>query len=225
LTCRGRIVRKVEVSESVLLAGFPGVGFAAPLAVYHIESVLGCEGVAEIFCPSLGGVLTDGEGGLLTQAVKVKLAESVEPGILTVWTVSQPESTREAYDLCDELIRVSKEFGCRLIVSMTSISGVERGRVYCAASSRKTLSRGLDAGLEAYEGEIGGLSGLLTALCRLRDVEGICLLAGSSDVVADLEASDGLVRAAGRVVGVEFSPRGLEESAEEFVRVFKIYGG
>ena len=225
MTCEGRLIREYEIGESVLIAGFPGVGFAASLAVYHLERVLGCEEVAEVFCPSLGDVLTDGEGGLLTQTVKLRLARSVEPNVLTVWTVNQPESTRETYDLCDEVIRISKELGCRLIVSMTSISGVERGTVYCAASSRKALSRAVEAGLETYEGEIRGLSGVLTALCRLRDVDGVCLLASSSDVVADLEASSALIEAAGRVVGLEFSLDGLEESAEEFVRVFKIYGG
>ena len=225
MSCRGRITHRPPFGECVLLAGFPGVGFAAPLAVYHVERSLGCVEVAEIFCPSLGGAVTDGEGGLISRTLKLRAVRLEEDALLTTWTVSQPESAREAYDLCEELIRLSKELGCRLMVSMTSISGVRRGGVYYAASSRETL-RGVDGrGMEVYEGEIRGLSGLLTALCGLGGVDCVCLLASSADVAADLEASSALLRYAGRIAGIEFSLKGLEDSAGEFMRLLKMYGG
>ena len=185
---RVRYHRRVRVSGSCLVAGWPGIANVAVQAVRYLAEALGAEPIGEV----------DPQGWFLPQAVLVReslveLAPLPRSRLLLVRR--RPEhlliflgeaQPARGYDMARELLGELRRFGLRRVyacaAAVAPVHHRERPRVWGAATAGHLLEEARAHGVvpmgEAVggEGTISGLNGLLVGAAREVGLEGMCLL-------------------------------------------------
>ena len=205
----------------VLVCGLPGSGYVGKLAAEHLISVFNGRRFKEYHSPSFPPQANVGNDGIVHQVRgEYYFAETDQGKDLLIFTAdAQPTTSQGEYRLSELVVQEGRRLGAKLVVSLAAyITGnfSDEQRVFGASSSTdvsKTLS---ENGVKIMkEGAITGMNGLVIAMASLDGLDSFCLLGETSGYMVDPAASQRVLEALARILGMKIDLSTLNERVVE----------
>jgi uncharacterized protein (TIGR00162 family) len=209
-----------SLSDPLLISGLPGVGFAGSIAVAHIIKVLKAQRFGEVYSPYFQDAAYSGVQGKMRRPT-IELYSGVSPNgrnLVLLYGNAQPMTNYGQYEVSGKLLDQAQKIGCSLIISLAGLRreyAGERPQVFYAASGLTTADPLLVRGINALQGEIYGMAGLLVGLARLRSINAICLLAETLGLYPDSNAAKALLEQLSSLYSIETDLSDLAETTKE----------
>ena len=150
-----------------------------------------------------------------------------ERDLIILYGNTQALTTVGQYELCGKILDLSSEFGCKYILTVGGLRKDERieiPEIYCTASDEETLKDALNLGVKIMKGHIFGVAGLLVGLCKFRNIKGLCLLAETSGLYPDGEATKEIIIKINKMFNFNIELKNLNIAAEETGKLLKSFG-
>jgi uncharacterized protein (TIGR00162 family) len=230
MVCTIEISEKPELNDPILIEGLPGIGFVANIAALHLINELKAKRFAQIVSASFQDFAVTTEGGGARSPINELYYVKREDGgrDLIIWHGNtQALTTFGQYELCGKVLDITKELGCRFIIS---IGGFKKDQVqavpviYSAATDQETLKEALDLGTKIMVGHVFGIAGLLVGLARLRNVKGFALLVDTLGMVPDVNATRYALATLGKYLKLDVNLSTLETSADQTKKILDSFG-
>ncbi len=209
----------------VLVCGMPGSGYVGKLGADHLIELFKAKRVAEYSCESFPPQVNVREDGTVqTPRAELYFASQKEGHDILVFTAeAQPTTSEGEYWLSDAVVSFARKMGVRTVYTLAAyITGAfsNSPRVFGSGTSKAMLGALSSNGVTLMkEGGISGMNGLLIGIASLRGLEGACLLGETSGYVVDAAASQAVMEALSRIIGVPIDTAKLKEKAEETQKV------
>jgi len=214
-----------RLRKPVLVEGLPGIGFVANVVALHLISELKAKKFCQVHSPSFQAFSLTSSGGSFrhpTNELYYCLVESMDRDLIILFGNSQAGDPRGQYDLCKQILDISQSLGSEFALT---IGGLRRDfnpsepKVFCAASDKETLDAAKGLGAGVMRGQIYGVAGLLIGLARLRKMKGLCVLAETSGIFADVAAARSALRFICEFLGLRVDYSRLDEAVESNKRL------
>jgi hypothetical protein len=225
-------VEEVQPKNPIFVEGLPGIGLIGKIAVECLISELDAKKFAELYSPYFP------HQALVQQDSSVRLVRdefyyaSGEQDIilLTGDTQVPPSNSYGHYDVIQTILDFLERHNTKEIYTLGGYSTggkmVEKplvlGSGTCTAMVKK-FSR-IDPDV-VFRDDIGaaivGASGLLLALGKLREIEGVCLLGESSGVIIDPKAAKSVLLSLCKFLNIEIALEALEMRIKENEKIMK----
>ncbi|RLG21815.1 hypothetical protein DRN74_00090 [Candidatus Micrarchaeota archaeon] len=215
------LTRDVDLKNSVLIEGFPGVGLVGTIAVSYIVEKTGMKAIGYIDSESFPPIITIHKGRPYfpmriykhpSKDFCVLLAEFVTPSDVI-------------HELAKKILSFAKEKGIRQIISLAGMSMPENEReseIFGIASNEEMQLFLASKNVKAIEeGVTTGVSGMLIAECARENFPAITLLAQSEYKVPNPRASAELIKKLDELIGLEVDTSELLREAKEIEKKMK----
>jgi len=229
LGCDVRIVARPDLRSPVLLEGLPGIGLVANMAVAFLIKKLNAGFLGEIRSTAFPDVSVVKENGEIKSPFchlyYHRGRKEGERDLILLYGNTQALTRRGQYELCDAILDIAEDFGCRYIITLGGYrpgKKVERPNLYYAASGSEAARIAADLGADVLKGQIYGVAGLLVGLAALRGIEGFCLLAETTGDHLDVAAAREVLSAIRGILGLNIDleelrdPKGLADFLAPF---------
>jgi uncharacterized protein (TIGR00162 family) len=230
MVCRVQLYEKPVLHDPVLIEGLPGIGFVANITSLHLIQELNAKLFAEIQSSYFQDLaMTTGNGGTyypVNQFYYYK-AKAGERDLIIVYGNTQALTAVGQYELCGKILDIAQEHGCKYILTVGGLKKderIEKPALYCAASDQETLQDALNLGVKIMKGHIFGVAGLLVGLCKLRDMQGFCLLAETPGLYPDAMATREVMKALRKMLNLKINLKSIKKAAEATDDILKSFG-
>lgn len=178
------IVKKVELSNPILLEGLPGIANVGKIVVDYLIEELKAEKIITFFSYDLPNSVFVNENNLV-KLPKLEIYHKKIEGQDYLFLAGdvQPSSEKSSYLFCELILDMFEKKGCKEIITLGGIGlnePPEKPQVFCAANNEKFIEKFKKAGAkkEVYGlvGPIIGISGLLVGLSEKRKIKSTALL-------------------------------------------------
>jgi len=201
-----------------LIQGVTGTGSVAKIVAAHLIKCLEADKFGEVSSPFFQDITVSTSGGGI-QFPLLEFYHSRPEGLkdlLILYGNTQALTSYGQYELCSKILDTVQGMGCQLLVC---IEGVDKGtttgepKVYFTATDFETLDRLTRHGLNIFQGQISGMSGLLMGLAKLREIKSFCLLAETTGANPDVTAAKAILDVLSSVLGLKIDSKDLEGAA------------
>ena len=217
-----RVYEKPSLTTPVMIAGLPGIGSVAWLAVNHLLKQLGGTLFAELYSPAFSPKVWLAEDGTVSPVKgEFHFTKSQPSGDLVFFTASeQPYSPEGQYELADRVLEFAEQLSVKRLLTMGGMATdryTETPKVYGAGTDLSFMSELEKYGvLKLAGGSITGANGLLFGLAKPRKIQAICLLAETPGYLSfDAAAARAVLEVISKMVGIHVDMSNLEKQAEE----------
>lgn len=220
MVCVVSLREKPKLRTPVLIEGLPGIGFVANIAALHLIRELKANLFAEIRCSSFQDFAVTAEKGQMRYPINELYyykGKEGERDLIILYGNTQALTTTGQYELCGRILDVSKELGCRFVITMGGlrvVQEVDKPKLYFAATDKETVSELLGVGAEIIRGQIFGVAGLLVGIGGLRGFRGFCLLAETLGLYPDSVATREVLNVVCKMLNLEVSFDTLDDTVE-----------
>ena len=206
-------VTPVRLKNPVLIEGFPGVGMVGTIAAMHIVKELNMDLVGYIdsekfppFCAIHNGAPLP--PARLYQSKKHNVIVLLSEFVIPLGAVSE---------VTHEIISWSEDRKVRAVFSLGGIGiGGSDKKVFGVATTPELKSSLEKAGVTIInEGVTTGVTGLLLSNAFLRKFPAASILTTSKDVTVNLIGAASVLDKLGKVLGISFNPKTLEQEGIE----------
>ncbi|MBU7017929.1 MAG: proteasome assembly chaperone family protein [Theionarchaea archaeon] len=223
---------KVDLKNPVIIEGLPGIGLIGKLAADHLISELHAEKFAELYSPHFihqAVVEPDSTVRPMRNEFYYWKGKNLQLIILVGDTQPQPTDSYGHYEVVGAILDYVEKFGVKTIFTLggSSTGGqeVKTPRVFGAATSDELVKKYQDEGI-TFRSDPGsaivGASGLLLALGKLREMNGVCLLGESPGyLVIDARSAKSVLEVLTKILGLEVDMSELEKRAQETEQFIK----
>lgn len=192
-----KVFERPELVDPVLIEGLPGMGYVANITALHLIRQLKAKKFAEVLPYQPKAALLKGE--IHTPMIELYYHRSPRGSdLILLYGNAQPPTAPEQYELCNTVLDVVQGLGCKFILCIGGLRKKLRGEaaeVYCAATDSESINKALAVGVKQVRGRIFGSTGILLGLAKIREIQGVCLLAETSTPHRpDAEASKAILR-------------------------------
>jgi uncharacterized protein (TIGR00162 family) len=230
MVCRVQVYEKPVLQDPVLIEGLPGIGFVANITALHLIQELKAKLFAEIQSSYFQDLaMTTGNGGTYfpVNQLYYHKGRKGERDLIIVYGNTQALTSVGQYELCGKILDLAQELECKYILTVGGLKKdekVQKPKLYCAASNLETLQEALDLGAKVMKGHIFGIAGLLVGLSKLRNMQGLCLLAETSGLYPDSVATREVMRALRKMLKLKINLKSLKSAAEATDNILKSFG-
>jgi uncharacterized protein (TIGR00162 family) len=230
MVCRVQVYEKLVLHDPVLIEGLPGIGFVANITALHLIHELKAKLFAEIRSSYFQNLaVTTGNGGTYypVNQFYYHKAQDSERDLIIVYGNTQAMTAVGQYELCGKILNIAQEHGCKCILTVGGLKKdekIEKPELYCAASDQETLKDALNLGAKIMKGHIFGVAGLLVGLCKLRDMQGFCLLAETPGLYPDALATGEVMKALQKMLNLKINLKSIKKAAEATDNILKSFG-
>ncbi len=230
MVCTIEITEKPKLNDPILIEGLPGIGFVANISALHLIKELKAKRFAQIVSASFQDfAVTTEEGSTRSPINELYFTKRVNGGRdLIIWYGNtQALTTLGQYELCDKVLDIVQELGCRFVIS---IGGFKKDQVqpipgiFSAATDQETLKEALNLGTKIMVGHVFGIAGLLIGLARLRNVKGFSLLVDTLGMFPDVVASKHALTMLGKYLSLEIDLSGLDATTDQTKKILDSFG-
>jgi len=219
------LFERPKLRDPILIGGNPGVGFVADVTITQIIRKLKAEKFGEIISPLFKDiVVTTPDGGIQSPIIELYHCSSGGSDLIILYGNSQALTSYGQYELCGKILDAVQELGCELVVCLGELvrdTDVAFPEVYCTATDFEMLDRLMKHNLRIFNGQVSGISGLLTGLAKLRGISGFCLLAETGGTQPDVVAVKVLLDKLNSILGLSIDLADLEKGVEDVGRTFE----
>lgn len=222
MTVTLRVYDKPLLTAPIMIAGLPGIGSVAWLAVNHLLKQLGAELFAELYSPSFSPKVWLAEDGTVS-LVKGDFHFSKDKGSkdFVFFTASeQPHSPEGQYEIADRVIEFAEELSVKRLFTMGGMATdryTDAPKVYGGSTDSSLVTELEKQGvLKLAGGSITGANGLLFGLAKPRNIKAICLLAETPGFLSfDANAARAVLEIICRMLEIQVDMSQLQKQAEE----------
>lgn len=188
-----RQVSKISLEKPIFVQGLPGFGNVGKIAAHLLVKFCGAKPFAELYSPSFPDYVTANSKGICRLPRYEFSAAPMEKNDFIIMSGDTQPSFDDVvshYALCGEVLDFAEKHDCSFIVTLGGVPITEeKKQVYVAATSPRLALEFMEKGAVIYgKGRIVGATGLLLALAKERNLEGISLLGPTNGFQADREA-------------------------------------
>jgi len=230
MVCKVQVYKKPVLNDPVLIEGLPGIGFIANITALHLIKELKAKVFAQVQSSAFQDLaMTTSNGNLYfpTNQFYYYKGKDNERDLIILYGNTQALTTKGQYELCGKILDISTELGCKYVISVGGLrkdEKIEKPEIYCTASDKETLQETLELGAKIMKGHIFGVAGLLIGLCKLRNMKGLCLLAETSGLYPDAEASQEVMKKINTILNLKVNLENVNIAAEETGNILKSFG-
>ncbi len=230
MVCKVQFYEKPVLNDPVLIEGLPGIGFVANITALQLIKELNAKLFAQIQSSAFQDLaVTTGKEGTYfpTNQFYYYKGKDGERDLIILYGNTQALTTVGQYELCGKILDISQELGCKYILTVGGLrkeEKIEKPDIYCTASDTETLQEALDLGAKIMKGHIFGVAGLLVGLCKLRNMKGLCLLAETSGLYPDEEATREVLKAINTILRMKINLENISVAAEETGEILRSFG-
>jgi len=230
MVCTIEVTEKPKLNDPILIEGLPGIGFVANISALHLIIELKAKRFAQIVSASFQDfAVTTEEGGTRSPINELYYVKRVDGGRdLIIWYGNtQALTTFGQYELCDKVLDIIQDIGCRFVIS---IGGFKKDQVqnvpgvYSAATDQETLKEALNLGTKIMVGHVFGIAGLLIGLARLRNVKGFSLLIDTLGMFPDAVAAQYALTMLGSYLNLNIDLSRLEATTNQTKKILDSFG-
>ncbi|MEM1546194.1 MAG: PAC2 family protein [Candidatus Methanomethylicia archaeon] len=228
-----RFLGELNVKNPYLIVGFPGIAYVAKIAVDYLIEKLNAKLFAEVYSHHFPSFVIVRDNGVI-EPLKIEVYSSSlnDKQIVLVTGNTQPITPEGQHELIDVLLgEITKRCIVRRIYAMAAYVVEKRigePKVYGVVTS-SNLSNELKyyGVIPMSEGSISGANGIVLGYAKMMGIDGVCLLGETGSYtayygyVADVKASESLLKVLTRILGLEIDMTDIESRAREFEEVFK----
>jgi len=205
-----------RLENPVFVEGLPGFGNVGKIAARLIIEFTHANVFAELYSPSFPDyVVVNKDGVCLPPKYEFHTASLGKTQFVILTGDAQPsrEDVVAHYLLCDDILDFVAQYGCKFVATMAGVTTPKpAGEVYVAATSPELAVKAVEKGAVVYGGgRILGAAGLLLALAKNREWEGVCLLGATTGLKADRGAAFSVFKLLMRMFGTEPPNATIEE--------------
>ncbi|MBT8171817.1 PAC2 family protein [Candidatus Bathyarchaeota archaeon] len=230
MVCKVQIYEKPELNNPVLIEGLPGIGFVANITALHIIKELKAKLFAQIQSSAFQDLaMSTGSGKTYFPTNQFYYHKGIdgERDLIILYGNTQALTTIGQYELCGKILDISTDLDCKYVLTVGGLRKEEKivkSKIYCTATDKETLRDALDLGAKIMKGHIFGIAGLLVGLCKFRNIKGLCLLAETSGLYPDAEATREVLKTINSILNLKINLKNLRASAEETGNILKSFG-
>jgi uncharacterized protein (TIGR00162 family) len=185
-----RQVSNPTLKKPIFVQGLPGFGNVGKIAAHLLVKFCGAKPFAELYSPSFPDYVTANSKGICRLPRYEFYAASTERNDFIIMSGDTQPSFDDVvshYKLCDEVLDFVEKQNCSFIVTLGGVPITEeKKQVYVAATSPRLALEFMEKGAVIYsKGKIVGATGLMLALAKERNMEGISLLGPTNGFQAD----------------------------------------
>jgi uncharacterized protein (TIGR00162 family) len=230
MVCKVQFYQKPVLNDPVLIEGLPGIGFVANITALQLIKELNAKLFAQIQSSAFQDLaVTTGNDEIYfpTNQFYYYKGKDGERDLIILYGNTQALTTIGQYELCGNILDISQELGCKYILTVGGLrkdEKIDKPDIYCTASDTETLQDALDLGAKIMKGHIFGVAGLLVGLSKLRNMKGLCLLAETTGLYPDVEATREVLKAINTMLNLKINLENLSVAAEETGQILKSFG-
>ncbi len=230
MVCKVQFYEEPVLNDPVLIEGLPGIGFVANITALQLIKELHAKLFAQIQSSAFQDLaITTRNGGTYfpTNQFYYYKGKDGERDLIILYGNTQALTTVGQYELCGKILDIVEKFGCRYILTVGGLrkdEKIEKPEIYCTASDSQTLQEALNMGSKIMKGHIFGIAGLLVGLCKFRNIKGLCLLAETSGLYPDAEATRVILKIINKMLNLNVNLENLSSIAEETGEILKSFG-
>jgi len=230
LVCTVKIHEKPKLNNPVLIEGLPGIGFVANIATLHLIQELKAKLFAEIHSSAFQDFAITSEQGKTRTPINelyYYTGQNSERDLILFYGNTQALTTMGQYELCEQVLDVAEELGCKYIITLGGLRRDEKittPKLYCAASDKEAVKDVLNLGAEILGGQIFGVAGLLVGLGKLRGFKGFCLLSETLGFYPDAQAAHLALKPICEMLHLNVNLSRLDVAAETTRKILEAFG-
>src|SRR3989344_166990 len=176
--------------DPVLLEGLPGIGNVGKVAIDFVIQELKAKKIYSLFSYTFPHTVFVNDDDMV-ELPSIELYAKTFNGkdgkrdLLILTGDVQPLDEVSSYEFCEKVIKIAKEMGVHELITTGGIRlprAPEKPKVYITGNGKEIIQKyakgaNVETKIHGVVGPIVGVSGLLVGLGKLRDMDGVSLLA------------------------------------------------
>ena len=220
-------VTDVDLTDTVLIEGLPGVGNVGKLAVNHLldetDAELVCRVYSEHFPPQ---VSVDDDGIASLTAMEFYATTLDDQDVLLLTGDHQAQSNHGHYRITNAILDIADDYDVSTIYALGGVPTgelIEEYDVLGAATVDTMVEELSEYGVEFRDNEptggIVGVSGLLLGLGENRSIDAACLMGETSGYMVDPKSARAVLEILQDALSFDLDYSELEDRAEKMEEV------
>ncbi len=221
-----KAIKKVKLSNPVMLAGWPGVGNVGKIAVEYLIQQLKAERIAMLYSPYLPHEVLTSESGEITMLSNSFYYAKANTGsksrdIILVTGDTQPMSPEGQYTINEEIVsRFIKLFKGSEVYTFAGYNdgqSINKRRIFVAATGKdmiKSLKKD-NLAFESTAASIWGSAGLVVAFAKEYGIPGACIMAETNGTEFDAEAAKRILEFIEKRIGMHINMGDMQALVKE----------
>lgn len=215
-------ILRPELRQPILLCGLPGSGFVGKMAVDHLVKELRAEPFMELYSygfPAQVVIERTGIARLIRNTLYYAQIDNYPRDFVLYTGDAQPASGEAEYALAERVLDICASLGVKQVYTLAAYmtgSFVTRPKVYGTSTHEEFLTLLRQNGVILMnEGAITGMNGILIGLAKLKGMVGTSLLGETSGYIVDAQASEVVLKALSKILGMVIDLSDLRRRAKE----------
>jgi uncharacterized protein (TIGR00162 family) len=218
---------KKKLKNGVLLVGLPGIGLIGQVAAKYIAKEINAQPLAVLYSPYFPHqVLMTKKGTMRLIKNSFYITKTRNFDLVILFGDIQAISSKGQYEIAGEILEYAKKIGVKRVISIGGYSTgtiTEKRRIFGVVTNKERIKELEKLGVVFGEakGSIVGAAGLLPALSKLYDMEGICLLGETHGGYVDTTAAKEIVQLLSKYLSFTINLKQIEQRAKKTEKILK----
>jgi len=221
-------LQDLELDSPILIEGLPGVGHVGKLVADLLIDELDAERIADIYSIHLPPQVVALEDSTVRMVRNELYAHRAKDGNdLLILAGDHQSATNEGhYILCNAFLDIAQQFGVSRIYTLGGYATYQledADSVVGVVNNVDLIEELSGYGVEFQENEpcggIVGVSGLMLAMSRARNIDAACLMGITSGYLVDPKSAQAVLRVISQALKIEVDTQSLDEHAAEMENV------
>ncbi|MCL2642060.1 MAG: PAC2 family protein [Candidatus Bathyarchaeota archaeon] len=209
------VLSNPPLENPILVQGLSGFGNVGRIAAHLLIKFFDAKHFAELYSPTFPDYISITSKGIAYLPKYDFYYAPMEKNNLVIMSSEiQPpiDDVVAHYTACEEVLNFAESIGCKFVVTLGGVPITEdKTEIFVAATSNRLAADFMEKGAVIYsKGRIVGGTGLILALAKERNFDGVCLLGTTLGFKADHEAGFLVFKFLMKVLGKEVK-EGLKE--------------
>jgi len=209
---------KVDLTNPVLIGGFPGLGLVGRIATRHLVKQLKAERFAYLYSPHFPYFVYVNKKGsvrLLRGTFYFWKNKNGKNDLIFFTGDSQAQTIEGQYEISDSILNFAAQYGVKLIVTIGGyrMEAKDKPKVIAAATNPELLNKALQAKavVSPLESPIVGAAGLILGLAHFKKIDALCLLGETRGYLPDPNAAKSVLETLKVMFRLDVDLTGLDE--------------
>jgi len=216
-----------KLKKPILIIGLPGIGLIGQVVGRYVTKELKAKKIANLYSPHFPHqVFMTKKGGMRLIKNSFYLYKGKKRDMVMLVGDVQALNSQGQYEVAGYILEYARKLGVKEIISVGGYSTgkiSEQRKIYAVTTSEKTRAalKKLGVVFGVAKGSIVGAAGIIPALGKISNMEGICLMGETHGGYVDTPAAREIVKVISAYLGVPISLKRIDERARESEKVLK----
>jgi uncharacterized protein (TIGR00162 family) len=228
MTVEINLLRELQLKESILISGLPGIAYIGKLSAEYLIQELKAELVGEVYSnyfPPYVLIKKDGTVELLKNEIYC-LKEEAEKRVFFFTGNAQAASPKGQYEIANAVLDTTMNLGVKRIYSIAAFltnNQFKKPKVFGTTTNPELLREVKKFGVNPMKnGIISGINGLIFGLAKRKQLEGVCLLGetrgyqtATGQYLLDAKAVRAVLEVLSKITNLKVDMKPLEKQSEQ----------